>query len=149
MRIVLKQGALILACISTFPAYATNGYFLPGFGTRSQGLGGVGIVTDPDVTPADAVLVHPFGVRAEVLAHRAHGQRRAAEKLQAVGDVTSTAAELAAHGRHLKRDVQDVHLVGQDVVLEPVLKDHDGVVGEGTANQGRHVCSVDFLSQKS
>lgn len=60
MRIVLKQGALILACISTFPAYATNGYFLPGFGTRSQGMGGVGIAYGRDslstaANPANAI----------------------------------------------------------------------------------------------
>src|SRR5512143_3553045 len=43
MRFALKHAALVVACMAAFPAHATNGYFLPGFGFRSQGMGGVGI----------------------------------------------------------------------------------------------------------
>ena len=60
MRIFLKRAALVTACITAFPANATNGYFLPGFGTRSQGMGGVGIAYGRDslstaANPANAV----------------------------------------------------------------------------------------------
>lgn len=60
MRFALKHTALIVACMSTFPAHATNGYFLPGFGFRSQGMGGVGIAFGRDslstaANPANAV----------------------------------------------------------------------------------------------
>jgi long-chain fatty acid transport protein len=48
MRFVLKHAALAMACMAAFPAYATNGYFLPGNGFRSQGMGGVGIAYGRD-----------------------------------------------------------------------------------------------------
>jgi long-chain fatty acid transport protein len=60
MRFALKHAALAAACLATFPAHATNGYFLPGFGIRSQGMGGVGIAYGRDslstaANPANAV----------------------------------------------------------------------------------------------
>lgn len=60
MRFALKHAALVAACMAAFPAHATNGYFLPGFGTRSQGMGGVGIAYGRDslstaANPANAV----------------------------------------------------------------------------------------------
>ena len=75
-------------------------------------------------------------VGPEILADRRHRDRVAAQQLQVVGDVAGAAAELAAHARHQERHVQDVHLVRQDVVLELVLEHHDGVVGQGAADQG-------------
>jgi long-chain fatty acid transport protein len=60
MRFNLKHAALVAACAAAFPAHATNGYFLPGFGFRSQGMGGVGIAYGRDslstaANPANAV----------------------------------------------------------------------------------------------
>lgn len=60
MRFALKHAALAAACMAAFPAHATNGYFLPGFGIRSQGMGGVGIAYGRDslstaANPANAV----------------------------------------------------------------------------------------------
>lgn len=60
MRFNLKHAALVATCAAAFPAHATNGYFLPGFGTRSQGMGGVGIAYGRDslstaANPANAV----------------------------------------------------------------------------------------------
>jgi hypothetical protein len=55
-----------------------------------------------------------------------------------VGDVAGAAAEFPAHVRHQEGHVQDVDLVGQDVVLEVVVEHHDGVVGDGAADQGTH-----------
>jgi len=60
MRFTLKHAALTAACMAAFPVHATNGYFLPGFGIRSQGMGGVGIAYGRDslstaANPANAV----------------------------------------------------------------------------------------------
>jgi len=60
MRFALKHVAIVVACMSALPAHATNGYFLPGFGIRSQGMGGVGIAYGRDslstaANPANAV----------------------------------------------------------------------------------------------
>ena len=60
MRFALKHAALAAACMAAFPVHATNGYFLPGFGIRSQGMGGVGIAYGRDslstaANPANAV----------------------------------------------------------------------------------------------
>lgn len=48
MRFNLKHAALAAACLAALPAHATNGYFLPGAGFRSQGMGGVGIAYGRD-----------------------------------------------------------------------------------------------------
>lgn len=60
MYIRFKHAALVAACAAAFPVHATNGYFLPGFGIRSQGMGGVGIAYGRDslstaANPANAV----------------------------------------------------------------------------------------------
>lgn len=60
MRFTLKHAVLTAACMAAFPVHATNGYFLPGFGFRSQGMGGVGIAYGRDslstaANPANAV----------------------------------------------------------------------------------------------
>lgn len=48
MRFTLKYAALIAACATTFQAHATNGSFLPAFGVKSTGAGGVGIALQAD-----------------------------------------------------------------------------------------------------
>ncbi|MBW8370372.1 MAG: outer membrane protein transport protein [Thiobacillus sp.] len=68
MRFLLKHTALVAACLAAFPAHATNGYFLPGFGFRSQGMGGVGIAYGRDslstaANPANAVNT---GMRGDI-----------------------------------------------------------------------------------
>lgn len=60
MRFALKNAAIVAACMAAVPAHATNGYFLPGFGIRSEGMGGVGIAYGVDslstaANPANAV----------------------------------------------------------------------------------------------
>lgn len=58
MKKKVLASALVMAISG--PALATNGYFLPGFGFRSQGMGGVGIAYGRDslstaANPANAV----------------------------------------------------------------------------------------------
>jgi long-chain fatty acid transport protein len=60
MKHVLKHAALVSALMAATSAHATNGYFLPGSGIRSQGMGGVGIAYGRDslsvaANPANAV----------------------------------------------------------------------------------------------
>ena len=72
------------------------------------------------------------------MADGGHDPRILAQQFEVVGDVAAGAAELAAHVRHHERDVEDMDLVGKDVPLELVRKHHDGVVGQGAANESRH-----------
>ncbi len=65
-----------------------------------------------------------------------HEVSSVAQQLEVVGDVAAAAAEFAPHLRHQERHVQHVDLVGQDMILEPVLEHHDGVEGHRAADQG-------------
>jgi hypothetical protein len=66
--------------------------------------------------------------------------------MKRVGDVAGTAAELASQRRHQERDVQDVHLVGQDLLRETAWKVGDGVEGQGATDQGGHNVSGKWSS---
>jgi len=48
MKKIFKITALASLLAAAIPAQATNGYFLPGFGVKSQGAGGVGIAVQAD-----------------------------------------------------------------------------------------------------
>lgn len=48
MKNIFKSAALVSLLAAAIPAQATNGYFLPGFGVKSQGAGGVGIAVQAD-----------------------------------------------------------------------------------------------------
>lgn len=54
MQFKLKHAALVAAMMAAAPAHATNGYFLPGFGVHSSGMGGVGIAYGIDSISAAA-----------------------------------------------------------------------------------------------
>ena len=103
---------------------------------HDEGLSGERAIHRRHVAAVDAALVHPRGVRAEVLADRTHRQRISAEQLQAIGDVAGAAAKLPTHRRHHEGHVEHVDLVREDVVLEAILEDHDAVVGERAAYEG-------------
>jgi hypothetical protein len=103
-----------------------------------EGLGGEAVGDGADVALVHAELVEPVPVGGEIVAHRGHDHRVAAQQLHGVGDVAGAAAVFPAHVRHQEGHVQDVNLVGQDVVLEVVVEHHDGVVGHGAADQGTH-----------
>ena len=74
----------------------------------------------PHVCLRQPQLVQAVGIRLIVVAHGRHDQRIAAEHLQRVGDVAGASAEFAAHVGHQEGDVEDVDLVGKDVVLEVI-----------------------------
>lgn len=88
MRFTLKHAALTAACMAAFPVHATNGYFLPGFGIRSQGMGGVGIAYGRDslstaANPANAVNT---GMRGDMGFAVFNPERHAAVGNSAGGD---------------------------------------------------------------
>lgn len=68
MRYVLKHAALIAACMAATSAHATNGYFLPGFGIKATGMGGVGIAAPQDSLSAAAnpANLTKVGMRGDV-----------------------------------------------------------------------------------
>ena len=101
-------------------------------------LSGEGARHFDHVSEVDAVFLQPSAIRREILPHGAHGQRVAAEQFQVVGDIAGAAAEFPPQIRHGEAYIEDVRLFGKDVVLEPVVEHHDGVVGEGTGDQGGH-----------
>ena len=68
----------------------------------------------------DAEPLEPLQVGRDVLADRGHQQRVVAQQLQVVGDVAGGAAEFAPHLRREEAHVQDVQLVGEQVVPEAV-----------------------------
>lgn len=88
MRFTLKHAVLTAACMAAFPVHATNGYFLPGFGIRSQGMGGVGIAYGRDslstaANPANAVNI---GMRGDMGFAVFNPERHAAVGADAGGD---------------------------------------------------------------
>ena len=93
----------------------------------------------------------PQGIQASTVAREIlgtdcrHHERLTAQHAQRMGDVARTTAELAPQIGHEKRDIQDVDLVGQDVMLEAVVEHHDGVVRDGSADQGVHGCAYELV----
>ena len=77
-------------------------------------------------------------VRLEVVSDRRHDAGILAEKFQVVSDVSRGAAEFAPERRHEERDVEDVQLLGEDVIAEAVREHHDGVVRHRAADEDRH-----------
>lgn len=91
MRFVLKSSVFGAACLAAFSAHATNGYFLPGFGVKSQGAGGVGIALQADslsqaANPANATET---GMRGDMGLSLFNPERRSA---------TGTAADPSSTG---------------------------------------------------
>jgi len=90
-----------------------------------------------------APAIEPFGVRRKVVADGGHDESGAAEHGQVIGDISGTAAEVAAQRGRQERDVQHVDALSEDMVAEPALEHHHGVVGHRAADQSRHV--IPFL----
>ncbi|MCY1234028.1 hypothetical protein D9M72_465960 [compost metagenome] len=104
-------------------------------------LRGEGLRQDADVAGGDLQLAQVVQVGFGIGADGGHHHGIAAKHLQRVGDVAGAAAELAAHAGHQERDVQHVDLVRQDVFTEASVERHDGVVGDGAADQAGHALS--------
>ena len=105
-------------------------------------LGGIGVLRQPDMAGADAQVLQALQVVAAIVAQHGHGQGLTAQQLEAVGDVARASTKIAAQLRHQERDVQDVQLVGQDLLGKAPLEGHDGVERQGSANQRCHFLCV-------
>ena len=100
-----------------------------------EGLGGVLGLDDLDVIARHAGFNHPLRIGIEVPPRGRHRKGRITEQAQVVGDVARTAAEFAPELGHEKGDIQHMDLVGQDVRGKAIGEHHDGVIGEGSADQ--------------
>ena len=98
------------------------------------------------IAPQHRGGVHPLGLErgrepVEVVrADRGAEQRSLAEQCHGVRDVRRRAAAPALEMVDQERDVEQMRLVGQDVVAESPVEDHDGVEGDrsghGDASHG-------------
>ena len=95
-----------------------------------EGLGSPHVGEHPDRVAPDAVAIEPVGVRTEVVPDGREDQRIRTEPAQQEGDVSGDAAEVGVQAFDVEGDVQDVQLVGKDVVLEAVRKHHDVIEGQ-------------------
>jgi len=82
------------------------------------------------VRPRQAKIVQAQQIGVGVVTDRGHDQGFAIEQLEVVGDVAGAATELAPHLGNQERDIEDVNLLGQDVVLETIMEDHDVIEGD-------------------
>ena len=103
-----------------------------------EGLGGKGAGDFADMRRIEAQLVQAVQIGLRIVADGSHDQGVAAEELEVVGDIAGAASEFATQIGYEESYVEDVNLVGQDVVLELVMENHDVVVGHGAADQGAH-----------
>ncbi len=83
---------------------------------RDVALRGVQFGVAMDQRRVTAPALDARQVFAAVHAQSAQDHRLAAQQMQVVGDVAGAAAPFAAQRRHQEADVQDVHLVRQDLV---------------------------------
>ena len=73
-KVFAKSGAIavVVACFAPSVAYATNGMFMIGYGTKSRGMGGIAIATPRDsisatANPADfSAIGGQFGIGADL-----------------------------------------------------------------------------------
>jgi hypothetical protein len=108
----------------------------------------VGVVDGAYVIGGRAPTANALQVVGAVGTDGRHHDRIAPELAQAVRNVAGTAAEFAAQGRHEERDVQDVQLLGQDLLRELARERGDGVERQGTADQRRHAISERVRGKK-
>ena len=68
MKHVLKHAALVSALMVATSVHATNGYFLPGFGMKAMGMGGVGIAAPQDAISAayNPANLSKVGMRGDI-----------------------------------------------------------------------------------
>ena len=111
-------------------------------------LRGIGVGHGAHPTGVNAQALQALDVGATVVAQSRHRVSLATELVQAVSDVARAAAIVTAQSRHQKRHIQNVQLVGQDLLGKAPFKIHDGVKSQGSTNQRSHVFSF-FKGKKS
>ena len=111
-------------------------------------LGGISaFVLTYKVTP-DALRCQAVHVVGTVASQHSNRQWVAPQLAQAVSDIARTAAKLTAQTWHQKRHIQNMQLIGQDLLCESPLKVHDGVKSKRSTNQHRHLILNSFRDKK-
>jgi hypothetical protein len=107
-------------------------------------LSGVGPCDNTHRAGRDAERGQALDVVAAVVSNRRHHHGITAKTLEVIGDVACAAAPLTAHFGNLKRDRQNVRLLGKNVARKAIGKHRDGVNRERAADQRawRHVRKV-------
>ncbi len=95
-------------------------------------------VDDLDAVGVDPLAFEPGAILGEVLADGADDLGLLAEQGEVVGDVGRRAASEPLHRVDQERHAQDVHLLGEDVVLEMAGEDHDVIVGDRPGDDDAH-----------
>lgn len=72
----------------------------------------------PDVRTGQANFIETIKIGRRIIAHCRHDHRLATQQHQIVGNIAGTATELATHFRNQKGDIQDVNLLGKNMVLK-------------------------------
>ena len=100
-----------------------------------KSLCSVAIVQLQHMCERDSERLEAGAIRREVGTHRSKWQWRATKHVQIIRNITRHATKVFAHFWHEKRHIQHMHFVRQNVILEVVLKHHQGVIGKGAANK--------------
>ena len=137
--LALSTTAFLFVSIGFFMIQPNQGVALTLFGAyrgtdRNEGLRCEFTVDLPKTGCFNAQLFKAVHVPICIVPDGCHGHRVTAQHFQAVGDVTGATAPVFAQSGHQKGHVQDMNLVGQDLVFEAAFKHHDGVKGDGSAN---------------
>ncbi len=78
---------------------------------------------------------HALTILRPIVTHRRANDRRSAEQIQRVRDISRTAAKLAAHVFHEKRHIDLVRRARHDVLTKTPLKHTNRVKGHRAANK--------------
>jgi len=101
-------------------------------------LGGERLGYLAHVVEVDVEALEALEVEQRIVSNCAHDQGVGAQAFQVVGDIPGAAAELASELGNEKGHVEDVDLLGKDVLAEVAGEHHDVVVGNRTADQDAH-----------
>ena len=88
-------------------------------------------------------------MKAEIVSHRGHREGLTAQQPKVVGNIARNAAKFAPHLRYQEGDIQYVNFIGKNMFFELVGKHHDGVIGQGATDKGRHVISRNNISTRA
>ena len=95
-----------------------------------EGLGRVVVLDAGHQGGVHAPGADALEVVAAIVADGGHDHGIATEPAKVVGDVSRAAAELPAQVGHEEGHVQDVQLLGQDLLAEASREGRDGVIGQ-------------------
>src|SRR5208337_4608562 len=84
------------------------------------------------------ILNQPFFISGEVFAGGGYNERRLSESGQTVCDISGCPSEFFDESVYVEADVQDVDLVGQDVIGKMTGKIHYAIISQRPGNKYVH-----------